>query len=57
VKINDELTEHKLEPDDGFEKSIIHFANCIKNANMWAYCYREIIKQAELMHKFKEMSE
>lgn len=42
----------ELPVDDAFQKSIIHFAECIKENNTREENYKTILKQADLLEKF-----
>ena len=54
-KGNDE--ERKMLPaDDAFKKSILHFNRCIEDADVREENYQSLLKQAELVEKFKELS-
>lgn len=52
---NDEI--RNLPADDAFEKSIEKFLSCIVNKSVRKGNYEEIIRQAELVDKFRQLAE
>ena len=56
IRSADGMAEHKLEPDDSFEKSIDHFAKSINDINTRTGNYVEILQQAVLLEQFKELA-
>ena len=57
ITIENEIEEIELSSDDTFKKSICHFMCCIKSEKIRNENYREIIEQAELVDKFRKISE
>ena len=56
IETSDGLTDYKLDADDCFMKSIGRFAQCICDDEQRENNYRAIIKQAEIIEKFKEQN-
>lgn len=53
VHTSDSVLDFKLECDNSFIKSIMHFVHCIQDKKVMEDNYVEIIKQAELLEQFK----
>lgn len=56
LKKNQEYTKYDFTEDDAFYKSIIHFADCIKNANTRNDNYNIILKQERMVQQFRDLS-
>ncbi len=56
IKKNNEIEERNLPSDDAFKKSIEHFMRCITDQSERENNYRSIIKQADLVEQFMEMT-
>lgn len=56
IRKGNEETIVELPADDAFQKSIHHFADCIRNEEVRLDRYRIIMKQAELIDEFKRLA-
>lgn len=56
MKCNNSEEHIQLEADDSFEKSIMHFYDCISNAGVREKNYFSIMRQAELIDEFFKLS-
>jgi len=57
IKIDNSTEIRKLPEDDAFQKSILHFKNCIENDAVRKKNYKDIEKQAMYVQQFIEMSQ
>lgn len=56
LKKNQEYETQNLSSDNAFKKSINHFYQCIINESLRENNYRNILRQAELVSMFKELT-
>lgn len=56
MQVGDTIKEHNLQPDDCVSKSILFFADTINNVEMQKNSYRDILQQASLIEKFREVA-
>jgi predicted dehydrogenase len=56
VKLGNEVTEQKLEPDDSFGKSIVVFLEAIKSSEVRKKNITAIVRQSEHIEKFQEIA-
>lgn len=56
IRKGNEEEKRNLPADDAFKKSILHFADCIKNAATREANYHTLLRQAHLVEQFKQMA-
>ena len=56
IRKGNEEEKRNLPADDAFKKSILHFCECINNAEVRKANYETLLRQARLVEQFKQMS-
>ena len=56
IRKGNEEEKCNLPADDAFKKSILHFCECIKDAEVRKENYETLLRQARLVEQFKQMS-
>lgn len=56
IRKGNEEENRNLPADDAFKKSIFHFCECIKDAEVRKENYETLLRQARLVEQFKQMS-
>lgn len=56
IRKGNEEEKRNLPADDAFKKSILHFCECIKDADVRKANYETLLRQARLVEQFKQMS-
>lgn len=56
IRKGNEEEKRNLPADDAFKKSILHFCECINNAEVRKENYETLLRQARLVEQFKQMA-